>query len=980
MDFNSMVGRVTLKTKVDFAEILSAELSSLLYSAPRDLVFLCSGSEEVCVSLQVLSFLSPVVHQLLGPLIAPHSSAARAMRKDPVYISLGFVDGRLLKKIISGLHEQTVMKLTKAEVEEVGGIVQMFGMPGNLFSTKSEQVHVKKEGNSDLKVSKRKRNCDEDLPAKKSKSSLDFSKVNEVNESGKPQAQNIVNRVGVEDYVTEPKNDEAANKINKIKNTMGNVSISPMGMGISASMGPVSSMGPAMGSSMGPTSRISFNPAFRGSSPTISRKAVTPNFPPGLTMTSLKTGAAVNTDSNAIQKSANLQDLLPGISVVSVKEDVKPPIKEQDTEKCEVDESDVTEPKNSEITQAKTAEYIETSKEILQTNDEILKVNDEIMQSNDEIMQANGGEIENTEEYQKAIVEGEEMVDAQAEENDGKALPEIEVNRSFEESMPEATDEKKDASGGLKCPMADCKSSLSFSLRSEILQHLSYVHYATELLNGYPFSKGNPCPICETKGSTSKKNHLIHIGVKHDVVLDLIPEELKSVLQALPKGRGGRGRKFKGDDFSTKTEHSVVESMEVESREQSLPYQEEETQFEKSATEDAFSCHLCVERKFAKVDDLLFHLSVIHFSKDLLEIVPYSEESSCTICEEQGSTSDLPDITSMSTHLTHVGVGHRKVMNFLPIRTANHLRNLDMETEITFKSNDSAHTDVEVDPSVAASYNGYRPTEDEISSDLVNGDFLTNYSLPPIDTVSETERYTDGQMTESADGNHYASNPSGHERDEEIPNHVNYSNANTINSTIENGLAEEPKELPGPPAQLNYAPAGTSVEDGKIEEEVGESKVTAGVRCCLCPPNKTREYIKRSDLLKHLSLSHFGKQILAAFPHDGASCALCLESGGKSWSTPKREVHVCHIGVLHAKVFDFLSEELVDVVKNLPAVKRGRPGQAGETASKPKQHKVVSSTGDTGAAGAEVADYRLDTLNELPHAVNNGARLESPVF
>merc|ERR1712059_238764 len=114
-----------------------------------------------------------------------------------------------------------------------------------------------------------------------------------------------------------------------------------------------------------------------------------------------------------------------------------------------------------------------------------------------------------------------------------------------------------------------------------------------------------------------------------------------------------------------------------------------------------------------------------------------------------------------------------------------------------------------------------------------------------------------------------------------------------------------------------------SIENVKqLEEKVEETKTPSGVRCPLCPASKTREYCKRSDLLKHLALSHFGKQLLSAFPHvEGEPCDTCLAKTGKSWSTPKREVHVCHVGVLHVKVYDFLSEAHIQVVKSLPTVK-----------------------------------------------------------
>merc|ERR1712059_75362 len=102
---------------------------------------------------------------------------------------------------------------------------------------------------------------------------------------------------------------------------------------------------------------------------------------------------------------------------------------------------------------------------------------------------------------------------------------------------------------------------------------------------------------------------------------------------------------------------------------------------------DFFSCHLCVERRFNKVDDLLFHLSVIHFSKDLLEVVPYKEGTECEICRKEGGTEGVVrEKESMSTHLTHQGVEHRQVLAFLPSHLAISLRQMDEETEVSFRT------------------------------------------------------------------------------------------------------------------------------------------------------------------------------------------------------------------------------------------------------------------------------------------------------
>lgn len=371
-----------------------------------------------------------------------------------------------------------------------------------------------------------------------------------------------------------------------------------------------------------------------------------------------------------------------------------------------------------------------------------------------------------------------------------------------------------------------------------------------------------------------------------------------------------------------------------------------------------------VDRTFSKVDDLLFHLSVIHFSKDLLEIAPYAEDSRCKICEEQGVVGKLSDVSSLSTHLTHIGVTHREALKLLPPQLAQTLSSLDLETEVTFKSiagEAESHVNYEAETATAPPLLPYgsQGVEDQFS--------LTNDIVPPFGSFMEAEPDDFNKLAEQNPETNEFNGGQFNDHQDRFKEPLYTSDVSRNENAVTNNVESYNEKRP---VIETTAPSAFEETRGASFRETEDSKPTlSSVRCEMCPPSKTREYNKRSDYLKHLSLSHYGKQILAAFPHvSGSPCSLCVEAGGKSWSTPKREVHVCHIGVLHAKVFDFLPNSLVDVVQCLPQAKRGRqPG----TEAKVRQDQDRGATTHNRDAS--------ETLNELPE-MRDAARAMSPVF
>ena len=115
----------------------------------------------------------------------------------------------------------------------------------------------------------------------------------------------------------------------------------------------------------------------------------------------------------------------------------------------------------------------------------------------------------------------------------------------------------------------------------------------------------------------------------------------------------------------------------------------------------------------------------------------------------------------------------------------------------------------------------------------------------------------------------------------------------------------------------------------KVQED--EIKVVSETDCKLCQASgkAARTFEKKSDYLKHLSLIHFGKQILQTFPFmEGGNCMFCKEQG-KNYVAPKKELHVCHVGILHQKLFELLPPEIEKQIQEMPVAKRTETDKAG---------------------------------------------------
>ena len=129
-------------------------------------------------------------------------------------------------------------------------------------------------------------------------------------------------------------------------------------------------------------------------------------------------------------------------------------------------------------------------------------------------------------------------------------------------------------------------------------------------------------------------------------------------------------------------------------------------------------------------------------------------------------------------------------------------------------------------------------------------------------------------------------------------------------STAIKNPGEDSKEVNMEKVKIDEVPLCGDVDTTKKED--------SSVQCPFCiKDGKTRTFEKKSEFLKHISLIHYGRQILQKFPFkDGQTCSICLESPAKKeYRASKKELHVCHVAILHQKLFDLIPKEVEQMIQ-----------------------------------------------------------------
>lgn len=271
--------------------------------------------------------------------------------------------------------------------------------------------------------------------------------------------------------------------------------------------------------------------------------------------------------------------------------------------------------------------------------------------------------------------------------------PAVNDNSSFSPSNVK-TEESKEVQAvftkKVKCLM--CEEC--FNTRSKLLQHICVAHYHDRILGLYPFKKGD-CSICVEHGRSKPtviKNrdvHLRHVGQAHELVLDLLPEDFKLVLnqefnvrkRSLNNSSLIKQEPLEDSNLSLISQDSLQESFldhqQIEEEEQTQPeqpqfirnlafHEENANMFSSRFGEiESVECRLCkpeVIRTITTKAQMLRHLSCDHLGRELLTLYPLPPSGQCNYCPD----SPTPEVFNKESFTVHVGVYHEKIRHILP--------------------------------------------------------------------------------------------------------------------------------------------------------------------------------------------------------------------------------------------------------------------------------------------------------------------------
>jgi len=459
-------------------------------------------------------------------------------------------------------------------------------------------------------------------------------------------------------------------------------------------------------------------------------------------------------------------------------------------------------------------------------------------------------------------------------------------------SMDYANDvstEMSDQLQGLKCPVSYCTHNGIFRVRSHLIMHITHEHYKEQILESYPWNRGGSCQICVEQqsskiySSNNRKSYIMHIGVTHEAVMELLPPNVKDALDAIGARKKrkvtksihengdsqSRGFLESGDvsfgtNYSSGSDACSVSKTDYENydyQEQSYGDESvyrtpqelvpEENQYNNFEQIKGGSIDQKVEYE-SKAEMLPDHLSTPCVNQIKEEVSVKNEVLyTCYLCTNRS----FPNRDDLLFHLTFTHFSKDLLCRFPFIEAAECTRCTDKPIISTNRSTHLRHVGVFHREVLA-----FLP-----QSEVTKLESLESYRVPPTE--------------------------------------VNSFNDTTITTAVktepeENELPSESKCIP-------------------MIEQIKEEATT--IKCPMCP-TRVREYVKRSEFLKHLSLGHYGRNILQSHPfEEKISCSMCQD---KVFIPTKKEIHVCHVGVLHGKVFDYLTEEILVMVKSLPTMKK----------------------------------------------------------
>merc|ERR1719334_1418826 len=359
----------------------------------------------------------------------------------------------------------------------------------------------------------------------------------------------------------------------------------------------------------------------------------------------------------------------------------------------------------------------------------------------------------------------------------------------------------------------------------------------------------------------------------------------------------------------------------------------DQTLGEETSNEDkTISCLLCIQsRIFDKPKELLWHFSFSHFSQEILLVHPFTdgEDNLCELCLHQEPYREYI-LDSLSVHLNHLGVYHGVVLQFLPEHLAAKL-----VTEPTICNVEPIKQTEEFTEEKGVFESGSivesaEPEEIKNYSPILEGQYDDQVLTSINDNVATQIKVFSSHNNQERAPMIRTIDFEEHKQKKEAVKDVfdNAEDSDTLKEYTNNydqlvPASLQPKEVVKSNECSKKEDTTANITADEASEE-SVAKMERKVLCKLCPkgPSNNIEYSKRQTFLKHLTLKHFSTKLLQDCPYiEGQSCTDCQRKS-KAFVATRKELHVCHVGIMHGKVFDLLSKDLLNAVSSMATDKK----------------------------------------------------------
>jgi hypothetical protein len=207
----------------------------------------------------------------------------------------------------------------------------------------------------------------------------------------------------------------------------------------------------------------------------------------------------------------------------------------------------------------------------------------------------------------------------------------------------------------------------TFRCPSQVIQHLSVVHYSTEIRANFGQHynlKTKRCQLCQ-RSIVNMRTFITHIGGKHKISLnyykmepeiDVVEPEIGVVPINIDANFSPEGS-IDGTDQDMSNVHDLSTDMSITPLKDPLMSSEEKHNSRRavSATK-SYECYIC-RRNYNSKTRLFQHMAFVHFQTQIKQ--DYSEALNCMICPLCGKhPKDLKNF------VIHMGSTHRKVLDY----------------------------------------------------------------------------------------------------------------------------------------------------------------------------------------------------------------------------------------------------------------------------------------------------------------------------